>query len=105
MKPKELIQNLKQELDLRSKLYFDPKQQTEVFQLIQSMNLDSSKMKIMKDIVTLISQETVYGLVCGIEGSGSIGSIQEQFKLTSESGDKLTGELDSLFYEEILEET
>ena len=105
MKPKEFINNLKQELEFRSDLYLDPEQQTEVFRLIQSLNLDASQTGIMKNILNLLLQETAYALVCGIEGTGSIGSIQEQFKLISESGDNLTGELDSIFYEEILEET
>ncbi len=103
MKPQEFIINLKQELELRSDLYLDPEQQTEIFRLIQSLNLNASQSGIMKEIVNLLLQETAYGLFCGIEGTASIGSIQEQFKLISESGDSLTGALDSIFYEEILE--
>jgi len=104
MTPGEFIENLKAELETREGLYFSPEQETQVAILIKSMNLDVSQSGAMQKIVRLLIQDTAYGLICGIEGSGSLGNHQGPHKLIAESGDELTGELDALFFEQILDE-
>lgn len=101
MKPDEFICNLKAELQARGDLYLN--EETEVSILIESMGLDESQNEVIKKIIRLLIEETAYGLICGIEGAASIGSKQEVYKLISESGEEITGSLDALFYEDIIE--
>lgn len=52
-------------------------------------------------ILELVMAETIFRLLCGLEGTGSLGSVQRQYKLFDEDGNELTQELDALFFERV----
>ena len=52
-------------------------------------------------MIRLAIDDTTYQLVCGIEGSASLGDSQQDYTLLDEDGNTLTGALDSLLYERL----
>ena len=77
--------------------------QTEIGNKLDSLNLSP---ELKAEVVSLIEQatkEATYNLISCLEGSASLAGIQETFKITDESCNELSGELDVLFYEPVIE--
>ncbi|GIU52631.1 hypothetical protein TUM4438_45800 [Shewanella sairae] len=104
MKPEQLISNIKVEIESLISLYGQGSEgQTDLGIKLDSLELSS---EIKEQVVGLIKQaieESTYNLLCGLEGSASIAGTQECYEIKDESGNILSGELDSLFYEQIME--
>ncbi len=81
-------------------LYFDKTRESEVASLIGSMNLDDKQYETMKEVIDTLMRDTLYSIILGLEGSASIGSIQEEYKIQDENGNELNdGDLSHYAYE------
>jgi len=104
MSPEQLIENIKFEIDSLVSLYAQgAKGQTEIGIKLDSLDI-SPDLKVQ--VVALIEQaikESTFNLISGLEGSASLAGTQETFNITDESGKELSGELDGLFYEQVME--
>ena len=89
-------------LEERSELYLpSSKSRTEVATRIRALDLSPAQEAELMSITQLVIAETIYGLLCGLEGYGSIGQSQDTYELRDESGQILTGELDSMFFNRV----
>ena len=104
MSPDQLVRNIKAEIESLVLLYAQGSEgQTEIGTKLDSLNLSP---QLKTEVVSLIEQaikESTYNLISGLEGSASLAGTQETYKITDESGNELSGELDALFYEQVME--
>ena len=104
MSPDQLVTNIKTEIESLVSLYAQGSEgQTEIGTKLDSLNISQ---ELKAQIVSLIEQaikEATYNLISGLEGSASLAGTQEIYKITDESGNELSGELDALFYEHVME--
>lgn len=77
---------------------------TKVAALLDSLQLDAEQEKLLFEILRMTTEDTIYSLICALEGHAPLGNVQQKFKLSDETGNELTGQLDRLFYERLLEE-
>ena len=61
---------------------------------------DGQREQILASLKLAIDDAT-YQLVCGIEGSASLGDGQQDYTLLDEEGNTLTGALDVLLYDRL----
>lgn len=84
---KEFYKEKKKSIDL----YFDFEEQTEVGELIKSLNLDEKGNERIRQIVNGILTDSFYTILLGIDGATVIGENQELYKLLDENGKEITG--------------
>ena len=77
---------------------------TKVAALVEALQLNGQQQILLNEILRMSTEDTIYTLLCALEGRASLGNIQQKFKLLDQSGTELTGELDRLFYERLLDE-
>jgi|GEM_PF-2059368 len=107
MTPDEFISNLILEMEhlalsFRGELEGGVK--TKVAALLENLQLNDEQEKLLLEILRMTTEDTVYKLICAIEGHAPLGNVRHKFKLLDQSGNELSGELDRLFYERLLEE-
>lgn len=104
MSPDQLVRNIKADIESLVSLYAQGSEgQTEIGTKLDSLNISP---ELKAEVVSLIEQaikESTYNLISGLEGSASLAGTQEIYKITDESGNELSGELDVLFYEQVME--
>lgn len=66
-------------------------QDTEVSNLIKSMELDMKNHERLRQIIAGVLRDNMYSILLALDGSAQIGGHQELFKLTDEQGNELTG--------------
>ena len=82
------------------KEYLADKTETEVGQLIKSLNLTEQQTEIMKKVLDSSFTDIFYSILLGIEGSASIGRIQGRYNLKDENGNQLNdGDIGGYAYE------
>ena len=81
------------------KEYLSKNPQSEVGQLIQSLNLTEQQTEIMKKILDTTLTDIFYTILLGLDGCASIGGIQESYDLKDENGNQLSGEIEGYAYE------
>lgn len=74
------------------KEYLSENSQTEVRQLIKSLNLTEQQNKIMEKVLDSSFTDIFYTILLGLDGCASIGGIQEMYDLKDENGNQLSGE-------------
>ena len=84
---KEFYKEKKKSIDL----YFDFEKQTEVGELIKSLNLDEKGNERVRQIINGILTDSLYTILLGIDGATVIGENQELYKLLDEDGKEITG--------------
>ena len=107
MTPDEFISNVQAEMELLELSFrgeLEDAVKTKVAALMESMHLDSEQEKVLLEILRMTTEDTIYTFLCALEGHASLGNSQHKYKLLDESGNELTGELDRLFYERLLDE-
>jgi hypothetical protein len=107
MAPDEFIANVILEMEhlaLSFRGELDGGVKTKVAALVESLQLDDEQEKLLFEILRMTTEDTIYSFICALEGHVPLGDIQQKFKLLDESGNELTGELDRLFYERLLDE-
>jgi hypothetical protein len=104
MKPEQLINNIESEINSLVELYSQGTAgQTALGKELEQLNLDEDQRGAVVSLIKKALEESTYNLICGLEGSASLGASQENYKLIDENGNELTGNLDTLFYEQIME--
>jgi len=104
MKPEQLIANIKVEIENLVSLYGKGSEvQTDLGIKLDSLGLSSEVKEQFVGLIKQAIEESTYNIICGLEGVASIAGTQECYKIKDESGNKLSGDLDSLFYEQIME--
>ena len=78
--------------------YLSEKSETEVGQLIKSLDLTEKQTEIMKKVLNVSFTDIFYSILLGLDGSASIGGIQEMYDLKDENGNQLSGEIEGYAY-------
>ncbi|PIB37635.1 hypothetical protein BFP78_00235 [Gaetbulibacter sp. 5U11] len=81
------------------KEYLSDNSDTEVGTLIKSLNLNREQKEIMKKVLDSSFTDIFYTILLGLDGSASIGGIQEMYELKDENGNQLSGEIEGYAYE------
>jgi hypothetical protein len=72
-------------------LYLKSDKQTDVGQLIASLNLDEQKSERLRQILNSVLRDAFYTVLLGLDGEAQIGTRQETYKILSENGSEITG--------------
>ena len=91
MTPKEFVEGFYKEKQGLLDIYFKNYENSEVGNLIKSLDLKDDKEKTLKKILDFALTDTFYTVLLGLDGAASIGDKQEIYKLFDESGNELTG--------------
>jgi hypothetical protein len=75
--------------------------QTRLGVLLDGLALAEDQREQVLALIALAIDDATYQLVCGIEGSASLGDSQQDYTLLDEEGNTLTGALDSLLYQRL----
>jgi len=81
------------------RLFFENTEQTHVGKLISEMNLNSEQVAQLKKVMDAALTDCLYTILIGLDGGASIGGLQEDYVLTDESGQVLSGDIASYAYE------
>lgn len=81
------------------KVYLSENSETEVGELIKSLNLTEQQNEIMKKVLDSSFTDIFYSILLGLDGCASIGGIQEMYDLKDENGNQLNGEIEGYAYE------
>ncbi len=81
------------------KEYLSDNPETEVGQLIKSLNLTKEQSVIMERVLNSALTDVFYTILLGLDGCASIGGIQEMYELKDENGNQLSGEIEGYAYE------
>lgn len=79
--------------------YLSKNPESEVGQLIKSLNLTEQQTKIMEKIMNNSLTDVFYTILIGLDGSASIGGIQETYDLKDGKGNRLSEDIESYAYE------
>jgi hypothetical protein len=79
--------------------YLSENSETEVGELIKSLNLTDQQNAIMKKVLDSSFTDIFYTILLGLDGCASIGGIQEMYELKDEDGNQLSGEIEGYAYE------
>ena len=69
--------------------------------LLDTLALAEGQREQVLALIKLAIDDATYQLVCGIEGSASLGDSQQDYTLQDEEGNTLTGALDALLYDKL----
>lgn len=103
MSPEEFVKNF--HLEKQNILHSSFDNQMEYRSLtskkIEELNLDEIQIEKLKEIVSGLLTDTFYTILLGLDGSASIGSIQQSFKIYDEKGNLISkdGDLEEYAYE------
>ncbi|PLY44339.1 hypothetical protein CSZ94_06265 [Janthinobacterium sp. ROICE36] len=75
--------------------------QTRLGTLLDALALAQAQREQILALIKLAIDDATYQLVCGIEGSASLGDSQQEYTLLDEEGHTLTGALDALLYDRL----
>lgn len=102
MNAKEFVKYWKVEKEDSVALYTSGHQETEVSALIEKMKLSVEQKEIMASILDTVLTDAYYSLLVGLDGCGSIGGMQQAFKITDESGNVVSecGEIEAEAWEQ-----
>ena len=99
MNTEELVKAFYTEKQDFLKEYLSENPESEVGQLIKSLNLTDEQNVIMEKVMNSTLTDVFYTILLGLDGCASIGGIQELYELKDENGNLLTGEIDGYAYE------
>ena len=98
MKTEDFVKAFYSEKQNFLKEYLSEKSETEVAQLIKSLNLTNQQSEIMKKVLDSSFTDVFYSILLGLDGSASIGGIQQMYDLKDENGNQLSGEIEGYAY-------
>ena len=99
MNTEELVKAFYTEKQDFLKEYLSENPESEVGQLIKSLNLTDEQNLILEKVMNSTLTDVFYTILLGLDGCASIGGIQELYELKDENGNLLTGEIDGYAYE------
>ncbi len=100
MTTEEFVKGFYQEKQDIMDMYFEENNKTAVNTLLKSMNLSEEQYRILKKAFDIAFTDIFYSILLGLEGSASIGGIQETYDLRDEKGNQLNnGDIGGIAYE------
>lgn len=99
MTAKEFVENFKLEKNSLLLEFTNIDSQSDVQQLIQSMELNEEQSEILKQVLDSVLRDTFYTILLGLDGCASIGKNQELYEIKDEDGNLLSGEIEGYAYE------
>ena len=99
MNTDELVKAFYNEKHNLLKEYLSENSETEIRQLIKSLNLTNKQNEIMGKILDTSLTGTFYTVLLDLNGSASIGGKQELYNLKDQKGNQLSGEIEGIAYE------
>ena len=76
---------------------------TWVGQKLDEIDLSSEQRDQVLALIRVVVGEATHSLICGIEGTSSLGASRQSYKLLDGDGNVLSGELDELLYKRLEE--
>ncbi|WP_405605929.1 hypothetical protein [Polaribacter sp. Asnod1-A03] len=98
MNTEELVKAFHTEKQDFLKEYLSENPESEVGQLIKSLNLTNEQNVIMEKIMNTTLTDIFYTILLGLDGCASIGGIQEMYELKDENGNQLNREIEGYAY-------
>lgn len=99
MNTKEFVKGFYKEKQDFLTEYLSENPESEVGQLIKTLNLTDQQTEIMKKIMNGALTDIFYTILLGLDGCASIGGTQELYDLKDENGNQLSGEIEGFAYE------
>lgn len=103
MSPEEFVKNfyLEKQNILHSSFDNQMEYRSMTSKKIEELNLDEIQTEKLKEIVSGLLTDTFYTILLGLDGSASIGSIQQSFKIYDEKNNLISkdGDLEGYAYE------
>ena len=99
MTTEEFVKAFYNEKQYFLKEYLSENSKTDVGEWIKSLNLDEQQFEILKKILDGSFTDIFYSILLGLDGSASIGGIQEVYDLKDENGNQLSGEIEGYAYD------
>ncbi|MCL5246609.1 hypothetical protein M4I21_12360 [Cellulophaga sp. 20_2_10] len=101
MDTEEFVKAFHTEKESQLKDYLSDNPDSAVGLLIKSLNLDKSQTAIMQNIINGTLTDTYYGILLGLEESGSIGGlVQQRYDVKDSKGNQLNdGDIGGFAYE------
>jgi len=99
MTAKEFVENFKKEKDTLLKEFTTKGSQTEVQQLIQSMNLTHEQNEILNNLLNSTLRDAFYTILLGLDGCAALGDTQHDYQIKDEDGNQINGEIEEYAYE------
>jgi len=81
------------------KAFFDHSDKTHVGKLISEMKLNVKQQTQIRGVMDAALTDCLYTVLIGLDGGAAIGGLQEDYVLTDESGNTLSGDIGSCAYE------
>jgi hypothetical protein len=106
MNARTFVNCWKKERDTALDLYTSGKEVTAVSELIKEMQLTPAQSEKMGAVLDTVLTDAYYSLLIGLSGGGSIGGIQQSYKILDEDGntidedDEIESEAWEAFHEE-----
>ncbi|WP_415894371.1 hypothetical protein ACMXYN_08415 [Neptuniibacter sp. PT8_73] len=100
MTPDEFVNEFKELRDSIQKEYFSSNCEISRLKKLEDSGLNSEQIALVKSIVGDALTDSLYTVLLGLEGCASISKYQETYKLFNESGEELTGEIESVAWEQ-----
>ena len=79
--------------------FFESPEETHVGKLISEIGLNSEQKNQMKLVMDAALTDCLYTILIGLDGGASIGGLQEDYVLSDELGNVLSGDIGSYAYE------
>jgi hypothetical protein len=89
MGPEDFAKACRAERDTLLKLYRDKSGETEVASQLSAANLTSDQQNRVIAVIDTVLTDAYYGLLLALDGSASLGGIQERFVLTDGHGNTI----------------
>lgn len=70
--------------------FLDESAETAVSTKIESLGLSSDQRAILRDVIDEILKDTFYALLLGLDGSASLGDVQQAYQIRGEDGDLIS---------------
>ncbi|WP_415891360.1 hypothetical protein ACMXYV_08600 [Neptuniibacter sp. SY11_33] len=100
MTPDEFVNEFKELRDSVQMEYFSSNSEISRLKQLEDSGLNSEQIALVKSIVGDALTDSLYTVLLGLDGCASISKYQETYKLFSESGEELTGEIESVAWEQ-----
>ena len=99
MNPRDFVRLFARERDALITEYTSSSSETRVAKLLFELNSRTECSTIRRELISAILTDTYYSVLLALDGCASLGGVQQQYRLSSEDGSPLTGNLEGLAYE------
>jgi hypothetical protein len=106
MDAREFARLCRIEKDTLGREYLNPDSRASVSRDIKALQLSPDQMSLMERIVDGILTDTFYSFLLTLDGAGSLGGNQQEYRLYDEDGNLVfeSGDLEAAAYEHLRED-